>query len=107
MVKTLLPLEEAWVRFRPQKIIKQYSYHLVNYKDFRNPVSGTRVKDQILEPKCSWCSYHFEELQGLKGSVLGTRGRHQCVLSHISIPKGEIQREENVLGPEQVQNLVK
>lgn len=68
MVKTLLPVEEAWVRFRPpKKIIKQYSYHLVNYKDFRNPVSGTRVKDQILEPKVLLVLLPLRKLQGLKG----------------------------------------
>lgn len=30
---------------------KRYSYHLENYKGFRSPVSGTGVKDQILEWK--------------------------------------------------------
>ena len=69
MVKTLLPVEEAWVRFHtpPPKKIKQYSYHLVNYKDFRNPVSGTRVKDQILEPKVLLLLLLLRKLQGLKG----------------------------------------
>ena len=51
-------------------------------------MSGTRIKDPNIRTKGD--------------SVLGTRGRDQCVLSHISIPKRRNLKGKSVL----VQNLV-
>ena len=71
-----------------KKKVKQCSYHLVNYKDFRNPESGTGVKGQILEQKVLLVLLPLRKLQGFKGLCARNYGqRRMYIISHFNSKK--------------------
>ena len=65
---------------------KRYSYYLENYKGFRSPVSGTRVKEQILQQRTLLVFLSLRKGQGCQ--ELCARNQRQgpvyFLLLHIS-----------------------
>lgn len=53
----------------PPSSRKRYSYYPGNYLGFRSPVSGTRVKDQILEQKVFLVTCHLGSYKVFSSSV--------------------------------------